>query len=648
MMVSFKEILDGEAAKTLWGRDRELAVLSGLLTQPRPLIQFVQGIPGIGKSTLAREFARRSRETGALVVVLDCRAIEPTPQGLLAHLAPALKCREESLEAVYCAIAKANRRAILVFDSYELFRLLDSWLRDTFAADFPSNARLLLVTRQRMAQAWSLQSPWHDFVASLILGPLDKEAAVSCLTATGLDAKQARKIGSLCHGHPLALTLASTLAAEGWSNAAPSSTEDLLVGELSRFYLTGIEDATLRRAVEAASLLRRLTRPLLEAILGDAGDSALYDALAELPFVDDSAEGLFLHDGVRDAVAKYLMANDPNGVREYKLTAWRVLRREIKSATPSQFWRYTADTIFLLNNPVIREAFFPDQMPHFVVVPARPTDHAALRDIIGAHEGPEGARLLEQWLELAPESFRVVRDDADRVVGFYCVLERKVVPAELLAGDPVAAAWDRHVRDTRMPTSQSALFLRRWLARDQGEGLSPVQAACWLDIKRSYLELRPNLRRCYMMVHDLTPFADAGSVLGFVTVAEADIAMDGRTCRTIMLDLGPASVDGWLSGLVASELGVEEREPLNPDTQELIVGDDRVRLTPLEFKVIQYLHVRCGEAVTRDNLLDDVWGQQHHGGSNVVDAVIMTLRKKLGPQADTLKTVRGIGYRLDV
>ena len=151
-----------------------------------------------------------------------------------------------------------------------------------------------------------------------------------------------------------------------------------------------------------------------------------------------------------------------------------------------------------------------------------------------------------------------------------------------------------------------------------------------------------------MSVHDPAPFIEVGAVLGFVTVPQADVAMDGKTCQTIMLDFGPASVDGWLSGLVAAELGVEADELLDPDTQELIVGDDRVRLTPLEFKVMQYLRIRGGAAVTRDKLLDDVWGQQYHGGSNVVDAVIMTLRKKLGPQADTLRTVRGIGFRLDV
>ena len=44
-------------------------------------------------------------------------------------------------------------------------------------------------------------------------------------------------------------------------------------------------------------------------------------------------------------------------------------------------------------------------------------------------------------------------------------------------------------------------------------------------------------------------------------------------------------------------------------------------------------------------LLRDVWGYDWDGGSNVVDVVVSALRRKLGDRADTLETVRGVGYR---
>ena len=58
------------------------------------------------------------------------------------------------------------------------------------------------------------------------------------------------------------------------------------------------------------------------------------------------------------------------------------------------------------------------------------------------------------------------------------------------------------------------------------------------------------------------------------------------------------------------------------------------------------LESRGGEAVSRNELLRQVWGHGHAGGSNVVDAVVRGLRRKCGEHASMLETVRGVGYRL--
>jgi DNA-binding response OmpR family regulator len=69
-----------------------------------------------------------------------------------------------------------------------------------------------------------------------------------------------------------------------------------------------------------------------------------------------------------------------------------------------------------------------------------------------------------------------------------------------------------------------------------------------------------------------------------------------------------------------------------------------VPLTRLEFGVLQHLSLHPDRVVGRDELLRDVWGQQF-GGSNVVDAVVKSLRKKLGTHGDAIATVTGHGYR---
>ena len=82
--------------------------------------------------------------------------------------------------------------------------------------------------------------------------------------------------------------------------------------------------------------------------------------------------------------------------------------------------------------------------------------------------------------------------------------------------------------------------------------------------------------------------------------------------------------------------------------RELVLDEQRVGLTPLEFGVMQYLTERAGKAVSRADLLADVWGYDYEGGSNVVDVVVRSLRKKLGERATMIEAARGTGYRLRV
>ena len=197
-----------------------------------------------------------------------------------------------------------------------------------------------------------------------------------------------------------------------------------------------------------------------------------------------------------------------------------------------------------------------------------------------------------------------------------------------------------------LPRQQRALLLRRWLAAETGEAPSAVQAACWVDLKRKYLELRPHLRRVYLTLQNLQPYAAVAQTLGFQVLPELGVADDGDSCSTAMLDFGPSSVDGWLARLVAAELGVEENGLLDSAARELVLDGRRVSLTRLEFGVMEFLQRHAGQAVPRVALLENVWEQNFDGGSNVVDVIIRALRKKLGARASVVETVQGVGYRL--
>ena len=88
---------------------------------------------------------------------------------------------------------------------------------------------------------------------------------------------------------------------------------------------------------------------------------------------------------------------------------------------------------------------------------------------------------------------------------------------------------------------------------------------------------------------------------------------------------------------------------LNVDINEhtVHVSDRRVELTLKEFELLRLFMENPGHAFGRDRLLSQVWGHDFMGESRTVDVHIGTLRTKLGDCGNYIKTVRGIGYRME-
>jgi DNA-binding response OmpR family regulator len=85
---------------------------------------------------------------------------------------------------------------------------------------------------------------------------------------------------------------------------------------------------------------------------------------------------------------------------------------------------------------------------------------------------------------------------------------------------------------------------------------------------------------------------------------------------------------------------------LNPDTREVFRSDRRIDLTTREFELLEYLMRNERLVVSRETLLDDVWGYAPLAETNTVDVFISNLRRKLeaGGEPRILHTVRGAGY----
>jgi DNA-binding response OmpR family regulator len=74
------------------------------------------------------------------------------------------------------------------------------------------------------------------------------------------------------------------------------------------------------------------------------------------------------------------------------------------------------------------------------------------------------------------------------------------------------------------------------------------------------------------------------------------------------------------------------------------VDDRLIELSAREFTLVEIFLRHPGQVMSRQQLLDRVWGYDYDPGSNIVDVYVGYLRKKLGN--DAIETVRGMGYRL--
>lgn len=208
----------------------------------------------------------------------------------------------------------------------------------------------------------------------------------------------------------------------------------------------------------------------------------------------------------------------------------------------------------------------------------------------------------------------------------------------------------------------TAAFLARGLAAEgfgitsAGDGLTGVELALAAGVDLVLLDLgrdaaaamtelqvlhseRPELPVILLSRHTDLPTKIRCFELGAADVLEKPFSFDELVARM------RAHVRSHLAH--RDRPGIVRGGPLTLDLarQEARLGGRSIVLTARETRLLALLCEHCGEVVSRERLLSEVWGYYFDPRSNVVDVCVGRLRKKLGPEAP-IETVRRAGYRL--
>ena len=101
------------------------------------------------------------------------------------------------------------------------------------------------------------------------------------------------------------------------------------------------------------------------------------------------------------------------------------------------------------------------------------------------------------------------------------------------------------------------------------------------------------------------------------------------------------ALEQWGGPLSVGDIGID------PSQRRCLVSGERVSLRPLEFAVLEILMLKAGRVLSRSYLLNNIWHSSSLSDIRAVDTVVSRLRKALGKQGQTIKTVSKLGYYLE-
>ena len=541
------------------GRGAELALFAEALAADRlPFhVVHVYGPGGVGKTALLDEVARLASESGAWVARLDGRDIGPAPTAFGEAAARGLDA------------APSGSRRVLLVDTYERLLALDGWLRRTFVPGLQSTDLVVIAGRPRPAHEW--RADWGGGCRMISLRNLSDAEAREYLSAQQIPEAVHDDVLAFTHGHPLALALVAEWVRQQ-NERAPlfdAGAAPALVGDLLARFVSSVPTPAHRAALEAASVVRSVTVPLLAAVMDGEADR-LFGWLRKLAFTEADASGLRLHEVVRETIEADLRWRDPDRHDAFHRRARREFGRLLREAsTDAERHRALSDYADLYrHNPVVRPLLrrLHERQAEAQVsgaVPLRAGDAAAIAALVRQHQGAAEAALVAGWLERQPSAAEVFVAADGSVAGFLLTLDLAEMSPEEREADPVVqAAWAAVGASLR--AGERGLLFRCWLDAEHGQGVSVVQSLAFARTVERYLTT-PGLAVSALLTTEPDLW---GMVLRFAGIHRRPEAEAEGGPAAFVQDWRATSPEAWLDALAER---TPSQAPARPDPADTLV-----------------------------------------------------------------------------
>ena len=562
--------LDRAGERSFVGRAGERELLAAALAADEPdfAVLFLHGPGGIGKTALLRRLCRDVEARGSVPVLVDSRAVAPSPEGFTAAVATELGLPPD-VDPVPALHDTA--RVVLFLDTFEQCAGLQGWLHGEFLPRLPADTLTVVAGREPPEDAWRFDPRWQDALRVVALRNLPPDDAGALLTARGVAEAEHPRVLAAVGGHPLALCLGAELVRSRPGAPLQPGAPDVVRVLLERF----VDEAPSprhRAALELSAHARVTTQSLLRAVLDDPDPAELFGWLRGRSFVEEGPEGVYPHDLAREVLDAELRWRDPDRYADlhHRIREYVVSRLHAPDTDPLRFWR---DMMFLHRRNPAMAPFLTWEIGTSVLESASaPDDRAAVLAMTAAAEGPESAAVVDHWLGRHPEGVRVFRtvDTADPV-GFTLTLRLTEPTPEDLAADPVIAAVWAHVRSPRpLRPGEDVYVLRTFVVPGAYHRPSPVMDLIQLRCAQEWTSPSGPAVSCLVLAEPEF-WAPQMTHIGHRPAGSARVG--DRTFTLFAHDWREVPVGAWFREMAGRELAIELVPPAEPAPRRAVLSE---------------------------------------------------------------------------